>query len=1253
MIRKRIGLLVGHVEENFQSSFIEGFLKEVFGYDYDVCVFAMYNKYQETTAREIGESTIFSLINYELFDAFVILLDTIQTPGLVEFLEKKLKEQYNGPVLCVDKKSDFFPSLMTEHYSAVKKMISHLIEVHGYTDIAYLTGKKWHAHSQERLRAFNDCMSEHGLTVKDNRVFYGDYWYSSGETMVEKLIQNNIDMPRAIACANDCMAIGVAKALEANGYRIPEDVAVVGYDSIKAGRTSPKPLTSAPIPSLECGNHAAVTIKSMLDNEPVPKFETEVELFIGESCGCKGESVVKKSPLRENWGTDDSEESFFSRFNYMVEDMLSKSEFNDLINTIFNYTYQITGFKSFTLCLNSQWKNLTKLDDRDIQWSGYTEQILPVLRCDRDDNASPLNYEHTFSKSALLPELNENRDKPGVFYFTPLHFEERCMGYAVISYDEAKCYDEIYWLWLRNVMQGLECFRRFYALQQSNQLLQSSHIRDSLTGLYNYQGMLKQAELFIGAFCGSIAIDIKGLSDINEKYGREQGNRAIRAIAHEFSHVVDEGVCCRLGNGEFVGIFPTKDDNMKSMADIKEELFKKIDNIGDSTTDLSVYIGYKAQYIEKVEDYERLINAAVAQKNGNKLLERKVTSSVALTKEELQEADVVRTILDENRFRYHFQPIVSAETGEIYAYEALMRADVTPYMPPVKVLKYAEYLQRLYDVERSTFFNVLDYIGSSEAVADGKKVFINSIPGIRLGEKDAVSLLEKMKKLSKSVVIEFTEQTEISDEELNDFKKDYGEMGIETAVDDYGTGYSNVTNLLRYMPNYIKIDRMLLTKIHESPQKQHFVREIIEFAHNNDIKALAEGVETTEELQMVIHLGVDLIQGYYTAKPSAEIIARIDNDVREEIIHYHNHEFANKGRHVYVAGKESRIFLAKLVADKYASIEVVSERAIYRDVTITGVPGVVTNLSLDIQDGYQGRIVLENVSFSGKKKKACINIGKNCEINLVLKGESYFSEGGICVPESSKLIIEGDGDLSIICGESNYFGIGNDIESANGTIIFEQDGCIEFSGSGYNGIGIGSGLGGKIEIRKGKYVIGLAGNEGVGIGSFSGDLSLSVFACSISENMTTVKSVGIGSFSGNIDLDIAHTYFRAYFGGSDSTVMGTKDGKNSHIAIEHSNINMNMRSEAASGLGQAVDSSELSVKKSGITFRGEGNNVICLGNFSRNAVININDCDINADIDNKEDYFVGAKDEDINIRNSRYYFCHNGKEVRDVAETAY
>lgn len=72
------------------------------------------------------------------------------------------------------------------------------------------------------------------------------------------------------------------------------------------------------------------------------------------------------------------------------------------------------------------------------------------------------------------------------------------------------------------------------------------------------------------------------------------------------------------------------------------------------------------------------------------------------------------------------------------------------------------------------------------------------------------------------MVVEFTEEAEMSDQLLDQIKDKYGRMNIETAIDDYGSGYSNVNNLLRYMPRYVKIDRMLMTNIHEDPQKQHF-----------------------------------------------------------------------------------------------------------------------------------------------------------------------------------------------------------------------------------------------------------------------------------------------------------------------------------------------------------------------------------------------------------------------------------------------
>ena len=89
---------------------------------------------------------------------------------------------------------------------------------------------------------------------------------------------------------------------------------------------------------------------------------------------------------------------------------------------------------------------------------------------------------------------------------------------------------------------------------------------------------------------------------------------------------------------------------------------------------------------------------------------------------------------------------------------------------------------------------------------------------------------------------------------------------------------------MRYAPQIIKIDRFLVTDIHKDQNKQMFVRTTVEFAKMNDIKVLAEGVETSNEMRMVIDLGVDYIQGYYTGKPSPEIVQNIDPDIKKEII---------------------------------------------------------------------------------------------------------------------------------------------------------------------------------------------------------------------------------------------------------------------------------------------------------------------------------------------------------------------------------
>ncbi|MDO5331945.1 MAG: EAL domain-containing protein, partial [Bacillota bacterium] len=103
------------------------------------------------------------------------------------------------------------------------------------------------------------------------------------------------------------------------------------------------------------------------------------------------------------------------------------------------------------------------------------------------------------------------------------------------------------------------------------------------------------------------------------------------------------------------------------------------------------------------------------------------------------------------------------------------------------------------------------------------------------------------------------------------------------AVDDYGSGQSNIQNLLRYAPNIVKIDRFLIQDVPNDTNKQLFISNIVEFARLNDMKVVGEGVENQEELQTVMGYGVDYIQGYYTARPNAEPLNELPREIFEMV----------------------------------------------------------------------------------------------------------------------------------------------------------------------------------------------------------------------------------------------------------------------------------------------------------------------------------------------------------------------------------
>lgn len=673
--------------------------------------------------------------------------------------------------------------------------------------------------------------------------------------------------------------------------------------------------------------------------------------------------------------------------------------------------------------------------------------------------------------------------------------------------------------------------------------------------------------------------------------------------------------------------------------ELLHELLSAVSKVNDNAelkkalnkyADLSEVCANKAMYV-LLKDIENIGRQLICLRSS-----AASDKAPTLSEQEQKELDEVNRVIDENAFNYHFQPIVNTVDGDIYSFEALMRPISSLCPSPFHIIKYAKLGDRLNDIERATFLNVLGIIDSKTDDFGSRRIFINSIPKTKLSEEDFEAVCALMKKHSDKVIVEMTEESELNDAELDKIRQIYLDMGVDMAIDDYGTGYSNIQNLLRYMPNYVKIDRSLISSIHEDEKKRHFVRDIIEFCHENNIMALAEGVETYDELHTVILLGVDLIQGYYTGKPSAELPDSIPHEIRQEIKRCRREREDGKKLQIYTAANSERIFLDKLAKEDYKCILVGKNGN--GDISVVCSPGLDTKIHIAVADGFSGSITLENSILSNIKNRPCIDIGENCDVRLILAGTNHLKKGGIRVPESSRFICSGDGNLSIYIDGSAYYGIGNDDESRHGELIFEQGVTIEnYSPSG---VCIGSGLGGKISIVSGQFILNMSGYLGVGIGALKSDTDLDLFACDITMDLALTFGVGIGSLENNCRLYVQHSALKLFLSGNNVVGVGTVSGQECDISVSEASIIVNIAADNCSAVAALNGRTSFKLSKAGMHITVKGDNAFALGGFGASK-LQLTNSDSSINLATNTDYSKYISEEDISITGGRSRFTVN------------
>lgn len=230
-------------------------------------------------------------------------------------------------------------------------------------------------------------------------------------------------------------------------------------------------------------------------------------------------------------------------------------------------------------------------------------------------------------------------------------------------------------------------------------------------------------------------------------------------------------------------------------------------------------------------------------------------------------------ILKNHSIKTLYQPIINMANGSILGYEALSRGPKNSALEsPLNLLSVAESVGRAWDLEQLLRTKALE---RAQCISD-HLLFINIDPNI-FHDDDfqkgfTLEFLQEMKLSPSSIVFELTERTAIKDYPV--FKQvlqHYIHQGYSIAIDDAGSGYSGLKTLYEVSPNYIKIDMDFVRNIDTDTLKQSIVKNLLETAKSANIKSIAEGIETADELRTLMRLGVEYGQGYFIQEPSESI----------------------------------------------------------------------------------------------------------------------------------------------------------------------------------------------------------------------------------------------------------------------------------------------------------------------------------------------------------------------------------------------
>ncbi len=550
--RKRIAFFGSNMTGRYRKNLSRAFNIAAEEIDVDIVYFNTYGQIGSGNALAVDyESGLLDYIDLEQFDGIIFDGEGYNVDGMSDKVERKLHSA-KCPVVSISNYVEGFYNIDFDHAGGQRIMVEHFIEKHHFTKIAYMSGYLAHPDAQVRLDEFRSVMREHGLPEDGAGVFEGDFWFNKGGEAADYFLSLQ-EFPEAIVCANDYMAIALIAALRKRGIRVPEDIAVSGYDGTVEGQEHLPHISSVTRERLDVARKSLKLLVDLAEGREVDENDLHVvpKPIYSQSCGCEplGYQHVLDIVARVHEEKRAMNTAVFDSESAMVK--LDRVDSVRMMENVFvENSFNFGEYRSFFLMVHADAAGTPAYDSNFTVPSG---RFVPVVWVDKNNEYA--GCPHCFDSSSLIPR--GNADRCHAYYVMIVHCAEQIFGYSVVEMVGKDIFNEFYNVWLLNMGMTLNNLLKNDRISKLIVKLEKLSTKDGLTGMLNRRGFDNRSRNAISEFHGrhhvcTMVIDMDGLKRINDEFGHHEGDRAIKALADMITVCCDNGeIAGRAGGDEF------------------------------------------------------------------------------------------------------------------------------------------------------------------------------------------------------------------------------------------------------------------------------------------------------------------------------------------------------------------------------------------------------------------------------------------------------------------------------------------------------------------------------------------------------------------------------------------------------------------------------------------------------------------------------------------------------------------------------